>query len=192
MAPPRPSPQVAGARSSGEPPPGSVLLGILGAPHGVRGELRLKSYTEDPAAIARYGVLTLETGEAVEIVSARPLKDDMLVVRLKGVGDRTAAERLTNRRLYASREALGAVEEDEFFHADLIGLAAETQDGTPFGTVLAVHDFGAGDLIEIRPTEAGPSLLLPFTRAVVPLVDIAGRRVVVDPPAETGDRGQET
>lgn len=164
-----------------------VLLGVLGAPHGVRGEMRLKSYTEDPAAIARYGVLRTDAGAAVEIVAARKLKDDMLVVRLKGVGDRGAAERLVGARLHADREALGTAAEDEFFHADLVGLAAETPDGVPLGTIAAVLEFGAGDMLDIHPAAGGPGRLIPFTRAAVPVVDIAGRRVVVDPPTETGD-----
>jgi 16S rRNA processing protein RimM len=160
-----------------------VLLGVFGAAHGVRGEVRVKSYTADPSAIASYRPLNGEDGEAIDIVSARPLKDDMLVVRVKGVGDRSAAERLNGRRIYAPRAALGAVEEDEFFHADLIGLVAETADGEALGRVTGVYDFGAGDLLEVAP-ERGAPRLFPFTKAVVPRVDLAGGRVVIEPPPE--------
>jgi 16S rRNA processing protein RimM len=163
-----------------------VLLGVFGAAHGVRGEVRLKSYTADPAAIASYGPLTNEAGRVFELLAVRPLRDDMLVARVKGISDRTQAEALTNVRLYVPRARLGqaAEDEDEFFHADLIGLKAETADGAPFGIVTALLDFGAGDLLEIQPAAGGPSVLLPFTKAVVPVVDVPGGRVVVAPPAE--------
>jgi 16S rRNA processing protein RimM len=165
-----------------------VLLGVFGAAHGVKGELRLKSYTADPLAIASYAPLTGEDGRAIVIRSARPLKGDMLVVSIDGVSDRGAAEALTNRHVYAPREALGtAGEEDEFFHADLIGLAAVTAEGSPFGRVVAVHEFGAGDILEIAPEGGGPALLLPFSKAVVPTIDVAAGHLVVLPPAETGD-----
>ena len=165
-----------------------VLLGVFGAAHGVRGEVRLKSYTADPLAIASYGLLTGEDGRPVEIRGARLLKGDMLVVSVKGVGDRNAAEALTNQRLYAPRGALGvAEEEDEFFHADLIGLGAVTVEGAPFGRVVAMHAFGAGDILEIAPEDGGPTLLLPFTKAVVPEIDLVQGRLVVVPPGETGE-----
>jgi 16S rRNA processing protein RimM len=161
-----------------------ILVGIFGAPHGVRGELRLKSYTADPMTIAGYDGLTDETGtRAFKIVSARPVKDDLLVVRVAGVADRTAAEKLTNVALSVERDSLPPAEEDEFYHADLLGLRVETQDGAVLGTVANVLNFGAGDILDVRPP-AGENLLLPFTRAVVPVIDLAGGRVVVTPPAE--------
>jgi len=168
--------------------PRRVLLGVFGAAHGVKGEVRLKSYTADPLAIATYGPLTDEDGRSIDIRSARPLKGDMLVVSLKGVGDRTAAEALTNRQIYAPRDALGAADEqDEFFHADLIGLAAVTTDGAAFGLVLAIHAFGASDILEIAPEGGGPTRLLPFTKAVIPSVDLTAGRIVVVPPTEIGE-----
>ncbi|GGH33435.1 ribosome maturation factor RimM [Alsobacter metallidurans] len=164
-----------------------ILLGVLGAPHGVRGEMRLKSYTEDPLAIADYKPLTDEAGaRAFKILSARLVKDDMLVVRLEGVADRDKAAVLTNTRLYAPRDLLPPVEdEDEFYQADLIGLRVEARNGEAIGTVLAVLDFGAGDILEIEPASGGRPIMLPFTKAVVPHVDIAGGRLIAEPPLET-------
>lgn len=175
-----------GEPAAAAPRPDLVLLGVFGAAHGVRGEVRLKSHTGDPAAIAGYGPLRTEAGRVFELVSVRPLKDDMLVARVKGISDRTAAEALTNLRLHVERAVLGEAdaEEDEFFHADLIGLTAETADGNAFGTVLALFDFGAGGLLEIKPSDGGRSLFLPFTKAAVPVVDVRGGRLVVVPPAE--------
>jgi len=167
-----------------------VCIAQIGAAHGVRGELRLKPFTEDPLSVTRYGPLETEDGKRrFEIETARPAKD-MLVVRLKGVADREAAEGLTNLRLYVARERLPKPADDEFYYADLIGLSAVTADGTPFGTVKALHNFGAGDLLEIEPASGGNTLLLPFTEAVVPVVDIKGGRVVVAPPDEVAVQGE--
>jgi 16S rRNA processing protein RimM len=158
-----------------------VCVAQFGAPHGVRGEVRLKSFTADPMAVAQYGPLESEDGaRRFEILGLRPAKD-MLIARLKGVADRNAAEALRNQRLYVAREKLPAADNDEFYHADLIGLAAVSVDGRALGTVVAVQNFGAGDLLEIAPPGA-PSVLLPFTKATVPEVDIRGSRLVVDPP----------
>jgi 16S rRNA processing protein RimM len=135
-------------------------------------------------AIARYGPLETEDGKrAFEIEDMRPAKAH-LVVRFKGVGDRDAAERLTNTKLFVPRERLPATEDDEFYHADLIGLRAEDEDGNEIGAVIAVHNFGAGDILEIQPPEGG-AMLLPFTETVVPEVDIKGGRLVVVLPEET-------
>jgi len=165
-----------------------VLLGVFGAAHGVKGELRLKSFTADPLAIASYRPLTGEGGRPIELRAARRLKADMLVVSVKGISDRTAAEALTNQRLYAPREALAKVEEeDTFLHADLIGLAAVSAEDALLGRVVAIHDFGAGDILEIAPEGGGPTRLLPFTKAVVPSVDVAAGRLVVVPPTEVDE-----
>src|SRR5882724_7500858 len=127
-----------------------VLIAQIGAAHGVRGEVRLKAFTEDPLSVRRYGPLETEDGRRFEIEAVRPAKD-ILVARLKGVTDRDAAARLTNLLLYVSRDRLPKAADDEFYHADLVGLAAATGDGAPFGIVKAVHNFGAGDLLEIEP-----------------------------------------
>ncbi len=166
-----------------------VCIAQFGAAHGVRGEVRLKSFTADPMDVTRYGELELEDGSrSFRIEAARPQKD-MLVVRLAGVRDRTEAETLTNLRLFVPRERLPAPEDGEFYYADLVGLTATTKDGEAFGTVIAVHDFGAGDILEIRPA-AGPTVMLPFTEAAVPVVDVAAGKLVVDPPAETAGEPQ--
>lgn len=162
-----------------------VCVAQIGAPHGIHGEVRLWAFTEDPMAVTRYGPLeTEDRSVTLEIAAVRPAKGH-LVARLRGVGDRNAAERLTNLKLFVPRERLPAPEDDEtFYHADLIGLAAIGADGTEFGTIVAVHDFGAGDLIEVQPAGGGAAMMLPFTKAAVPTVDIASGRVVIEPPAE--------
>lgn len=165
------------------PNPDRVLLGQFGAAHGIRGEIKINSYTDEPAGIADYGPFTLDDGRVVEITAIR-VQGDALVARVKGIGDRTAAETLRNRKLFVDRSALPELEEeDDFYHADLVGLSLELEDGTPYGTIASVQNFGAGDLIEIEPAPGARTFYLPFTRAIVPTVDIkAGRAVVVPPP----------
>jgi 16S rRNA processing protein RimM len=161
-----------------------VCLGIVGAPHGVRGAVRIKTFTDEPAAIARYGALEDESGERrfTLRVTGSAKGDGMVIATLSGVTDRDRAETLRGLRLYAPRAALPPTEEDEFYHTDLVGLAAVLEDGTEIGRVVAVHDFGACDVIEIAQDKGRP-VVVPFTRAAVPVVDIAGGRVVLDPPA---------
>lgn len=159
-----------------------VLLAEIGAAHGIRGEVRVKSHTADPEAFQDYGPLFDETGRTFAVRHARPLKDDMLVVAFEGLADRTAAEKLNRTRLYVDRSALPEPDdEDEFYHADLIGLPVVTTAGETVGTIVAVPNFGADDLLEVARPGRG-SLYVPFTRAVVPTVDVKGRRVVIDPP----------
>jgi 16S rRNA processing protein RimM len=162
-----------------------VCLGVVGAPHGVRGAVRIKSFTADPAAIAGYGALEDDSGGrhfTLKVVGSAK-GDGTVIAKLSGVANRDRAEALRGLRLYAPRGVLPATgDEDEFYHADLVGLAALLQDSTRLGTVIAVHDFGAGDMLEIG-RDAGQPVLVPFTRAVVPVVDLAGRCVVLDPPA---------
>ena len=160
-----------------------VCLGQIGAAHGVRGEVRLRSFTADPAAITSYGPLETEDGRVFEIESLRPAKDHF-VVRISGITDRNAAERLANTKLYVPRERLPAPSEpDEFYHADLIGLAVVDRSGRQLGAVVAVHNFGAGDLIEMRPEAGDKTEFVPFDETNVPVVDLAAGRIVVDPPA---------
>ncbi|WP_457798433.1 ribosome maturation factor RimM [Methylocystis sp. S23] len=167
-----------------------VLLGRFGAPHGVRGEIRLQSYTGDPLAIAAYGALTDKNGaKTFKLLSVRPQGKDMLVARVEGVADRSAAERLTGLELYIAREKLPAPEdEDEFYLADLIGLRAERRDGGVIGVVVAMRNFGAGDMLEVSPLEGGETLLFPFTKAVAPVVSVSEGRVIIEPPEETEAR----
>jgi 16S rRNA processing protein RimM len=158
-----------------------VCLGQIGAAHGVRGEVRLRSFTSEPHAIASYGPLETEDGRIFKIETMRPAKDHF-VARLSGVRDRNAAEQLSNIKLYVPRERLPEPDEpDEFYHADLIGLAVLDPTGESLGTVIAVHNFGAGDLIEVKPDTGGTTELIPFDEAHVPVVDVAAGRIVVSP-----------
>jgi 16S rRNA processing protein RimM len=168
-----------------------VRVARIGAPHGVHGEVKLWSFTQDPMAAANYGPLQTQDGaRQVEIEALRPGKN-FLVARIAGIADRAAAEGLRNLDLYVSRERLPPiVEADTFYHADLIGLAAVTADGEALGTISAIHNFGAGDLIEIARAAGGELLLLPFNDATVPMIDLKTRRVVVVPPAETEARDE--
>lgn len=161
----------------------TILVGVVGAPHGVRGEVRVKSFTEDPLAIASYGPLRSQDGRsAFKVAAVRALKDDMVVARFEGIASREAAAALTGLRLTVDRAALPAAAEDEFYHADLIGLAAVSADGTPLGRVAAMVNYGAGDILEIVG-EGGHSLLVAFTAAFVPVIDIPGGRLTVSPAA---------
>ena len=160
-----------------------VCVARIGAPHGLRGEVRLWTFTEDPFAVMRYGPLSTKDGtRELEVARAREAKDHLVAV-LKGVTTRDEAERLNGVELYIARNKLPATDDGEYYHADLIGLAAVDVAGKPLGAVAAIHNFGAGVIIEIAPAH-GPTLMLPFTDAVVPTVDIAGGRVVIDIPGE--------
>ena len=156
-----------------------ICVAKLGAAHGVRGEVRLWSFTAEPAAVVDYGPFETADGRVIEIETLRPAKD-FFVARLKGVADRDGAEALRNVELFVPRARLPAPEDgDEFYHADLIGLVVVDASGEALGTVLALHNFGAGDIIEVRRTEGGDTVMLPFTQAVVPEIDVAGARIVV-------------
>jgi 16S rRNA processing protein RimM len=162
-----------------------VCVAQIGGAHGIRGEVKLKSFTADPMAVKDYGPLTSEDGSAsFEIEALRPAKGH-LVARFRGVSDRDAAERLVHLRLFVPRERLPPPAADEFYHVDLIGLMAVTPDGTDIGTVAAVHDFGAGDILELQPRSGGTTIMVPFTEAFVPRVDLAAGRITVLPPEET-------
>jgi 16S rRNA processing protein RimM len=156
-----------------------ICVARLGAAHGVRGEVKLWSFTADPAAVADYGPFDTADGRVVEIEALRPGKG-FFVARLKGVADRTAAEQLRNVELFVPRERLPAPQDsDEFYHADLIGLAVVDASGAALGSVVALHNFGAGDIMEVRRAERRDTVMLPFTAAAVPEIDVAGGRVVV-------------
>ena len=164
------------------PPERRLVLCVVGAPHGVRGECRVKAYTADPLAIADYGTLFAADGRAFDIEAGRLLKDDMLVVHFAGMSDRDIVARLTGTELFVDRANLPETEEeDEFYHADLIGLAVVDAGGVAHGTVHMLQNYGAGDILEIRPVDGGPTWLLPFTKAAAPKVDLAARCVVIDP-----------
>ncbi|WP_034491240.1 ribosome maturation factor RimM [Afifella pfennigii] len=160
-----------------------LLVAQIGRPHGVKGEVRVKSFTADPLALADYSPLRAEDGRLLEIQALRPDKGDILLARFKGVGERSAAEALNGLALYVPREALPEAGEEEFYHADLIGLEARAPDGEILGRVIAVHDFGAGDVLEVKPPK-GATFLLAFTRENVPEVGLAGRYLILDLPDE--------
>lgn len=150
----------------------------------------MRSFTGDPEAVASYGPLSDERGTRVFRVSLQGTAKDLFLARVEGISTREQAQALAGVRLYLDRSALPDTEdEEEFYHADLIGLRAELADGSPYGTVKAVFDFGAGDVLEIR-TESGATEMLPFTRACVPTVDVKGGRIVVDLPAVVEVRGE--
>jgi 16S rRNA processing protein RimM len=144
--------------------------------------MRLRSYTAEPAAIAQYGPLEDEAGVRRFEIEALRGTPKALTARIKGVTTREAAEALTGTRLYIDRALLPAREEDEWYHSDLIGLATQDQDGATIGTVVAVHNFGAGDIVEIAPAGGGATLLVPFTRDTVPEVDVEGGWLRLVPP----------
>lgn len=179
MARPQPSTEPA------MPPAGRlVLIGAIAGAHGVRGEVRVKSFTAEPDAIAAYGPLCDEAGTRTFRLKARGQVRGMLIARLDGVADRDAAEALKGTRLYVPRSALPKTKGEEFYVGDLEGLRAEAPDGALIGRVRSVANYGAGDVVEIVRAGAA-DLLVAFTQRTVPVVDIAGGRIVVDAPAET-------
>ncbi len=168
-----------------------VLVGKFGAAHGIKGELRLQSFTADPAAIKRYGPLGDATGRSFTLTGLRLVKGDVFVARVEGIKTRSAAEALVNLELFVSRAALPPPEEDEFYLTDLIGLTARDPSGEKIGTVKNVLNFGGGDILEMAPAAGGETLLLPFTKATVPEIDLVKAEIIVVPPVEidAGDEG---
>ena len=163
---------------------GRVLLGVVASPHGVRGLVRIRSFTEDPMAIASYGELSDETGSRRYRVEALSTVKGAVLARIEGVADRNAAEAIRGLRLYVERERLPATGEREWYEADLIGLAAFDREGRNWGKVMAFHDFGAGRTMEVSGgTASRQSVMLRFTDEAVPEVDVEGGKVLVDPPA---------
>jgi 16S rRNA processing protein RimM len=172
---------------TGSPKSARILLGRISGAHGIRGEVVIHAYTMAPESIGAYGPLFDKDGaRSFEITSARATPKGV-VARLKGVGDRTAAEALKGVELYVDRDRLPAAAEGEFYHADLVGLAAVDPQGTQIGEIVAVQNFGAGDLLEIRLAGLGNTELVPFTEATVPEVDIPAGRAVVAMPAASNE-----
>ena len=161
-----------------------VCVGVIAGARGLRGQVRIKSYTEDPAGLAAYGPITDEAGTRRFALTVTGKAKGVVLARIEGVGDRDAAQALRGTRLYVDRAALPEPDEEEvYYHADLIGLSAEDAKGRPLGRVIAVQNYGAGDVLEIE----GPDhavLIVSFTRAVVPVVDLDGGRLVVELPGE--------
>ena len=164
-----------------------VCLGVVVGAHGVRGTLRIKPFTEEPEAVGAYGPVSDEAGRRSFELTVHGTHKGVVLATVPGVDDRDAAMAMKGTRLYVDRAALPAVEEeDAFYHADLLGLRVEDTSGRVLGRVTGVEDHGAGDVIEVTDARGGVRVL-PFTKVVVPTVDLAGERLVVDPPPETGE-----
>jgi 16S rRNA processing protein RimM len=160
-----------------------ILMGAIAGVHGVRGEVKVKSFTSDPLAITAYGPLFDESGRKFDLkLSQKAAKDTVVVARIEGVSDRNAAEALKGKRLYAPREALPAIEDaNEFYASDLIGLSVEDRHGKTLGKVVDLQDYGAGAIIAVS---GGPNgdFELPFADRFVPVVDLAQAKVIVELP----------
>lgn len=159
-------------------PQNPVQMAVIGAAHGIKGELRVKTFTGDPLALGYYSPLYAKDGRAFEIQDIRPA-GEMVVVRFKDIRDRSTAERLTGTELFVDRSVLPSEEEDEFYHADLVGLAVRDETGAEAGKVIAVQNFGGGDILEIT-FHGRKGLLIPFSQAAVPEVDVANSFIRVD------------
>ena len=161
-----------------------ICVGAVAGAFGVQGEVRLKSFCADPAAIADYAPLYTEDGaRSFSVKITRPVAGG-LAARLGGVDTKEEADALRGLSLFAERGKLPSLPDDEFYHADLLGLEVLDTGGAVLGRVAAVHNHGAGDILEVRPAGGSKVLLLPFTRAVVPTVDLTAGRIIADPPAE--------
>ena len=180
---PRTSHRSEAANAPGADEAGWVCVGVVTKPKGVHGAVRVKSFTAEPGDITAYGPLHDGPGGPTLELELREIRGDMIVARVAGVADRDAAEALRGKRLYVPRAALPEAGEDEYYHADLVGLAVELADGARFGTVHALHDFGAGVILEVARDD-GDTVMLPFTRRAVPEIDIAGGRMVIEEPDE--------
>jgi len=160
-----------------------LCIGVVAGVHGVRGALRIKAFTADPADLTSYGALTTEAGQTWRLKGASVDGKGVVTAKIDGVDDRDQAEALKGTKLYIERGALPEAEEDEFYIADLIGLPAESPTGAPLGIIKAVYNFGAGDVVEVSGEQG--EILVPFTLKAVPVVDVKARRVVIDPPELT-------
>ncbi|MBF0677395.1 MAG: ribosome maturation factor RimM [Devosia sp.] len=168
-----------------------ILMGKIGAAHGIKGEVRITSFTGDPEALADYGPLETDRAGLVVTIEAARVSKTVLIARLKGIRDRDAAELLNGVSLFIDRSQLPEPEdEDDFYHADLIGLDARLENGVSIGSVSALPNFGAGDLLEVRDPRSGDTFLYPFTKAVVPEIHIAQGFLVISPPLDA-DPGEE-
>ncbi len=167
-----------------------ICVGVVAGAHGVRGLVKVKSFTQDPRDLAAYGPLTDEAGGRRLLLEIAGEAKGLLLARVEGVSDRNAAEALKGLRLYVPRSALPDPGEEEYYQADLVGLSAFDGEGAFQGTVKAVQNYGAGDILEIESQE-GKLMLLPFTKAAVPEIDIAAGRLVIAPPQETPDQPED-
>lgn len=177
--------------------PDRVCVGVIVGAHGIRGQVRVKSFTSDPEHLDAYGPLADEADKKSYMLGVVGRTKGVVLCQVEGVTDRNQAEALKGTRLWLKRDLLPGLDDDEFYHSDLIGLRMEFADGTPVGHIVALYDFGAGDLIEVRGLEGG-AVMVPFTRESVPVIDVAGGRVIAEripglleeppAPAATGAR----
>ncbi|MCW9045864.1 MAG: ribosome maturation factor RimM [Alphaproteobacteria bacterium] len=173
-----------------------ICVGAISGPHGVRGQIKLIGFTANPKDITSYGTVSDETGnKTFKVKVVGTAAKGRLIASIEGVDDRDKAEALKGTKLYVLRSALPEPEEDEYYHADLIGLTVQSMDGDDLGTIRTVLNHGAGDILEVELAD-GEAEMVPFTKASVPLVDIAAQRVLVDPPEGIfeslgGDKGSE-
>lgn len=170
---------MSGGSGAGREP--RICVGVITGAQGVHGAVRIKSFTAAPEDVASYGPVEDETGRRALTLRLVGRAKGVVIGKIPGVEDRDAAEAMKGMRLYIARSALPETGEDEYYHTDLVGLAVVLRDGTVLGEVRAVHDYGAGDSLEVA-REGGGSVMVPFTRAAVPVVDIRGGRLVIDPP----------
>ena len=165
-----------------------ILMASIGGPHGTKGEVRVKAFGDDPMTLDQYGSLYAKDGRKFKITRMRPSKT-VLIVKFKGINFRDEAQALNGTELYIDRSMLpDDMEEDEFYVSDLVDCQVLDTDGNPIGSVLAVVNFGAGDLIEIQQSGSGQTLMLEFTQKNVPEIDLVEKRIVVDPPVEVSER----
>ncbi|WP_173933391.1 ribosome maturation factor RimM [Chelativorans sp. Marseille-P2723] len=156
-----------------------VRLGVIGAAHGTRGELRVKCFTDDPMALGAYGPLHTADGRSLTVAAIRAAKG-VAIVSFAGIDDRNKAENLRGEALFVDRSVLPEdLEEEEYYYADLVGLAVVDQEGEEVGSIVSVHNFGAGDILEIRPG-SGATVMIPFTQDAVPRIDLAQKRILID------------
>ncbi len=165
-------------------PDNRMKVGHVSAAHGIRGEVKIRSYTEHARDIVAYGPIRDENGREITLADIRPVKGGFVVARVAGISDRSAAEALIGTGLFVERAHLPEPEPDEWYYSDLIGLSAHTPEGEGLGRIIAVHDFGAGDIIEVDPEDGRPSVMIPFTREHVLDVLMPQRRIIVRPPEE--------
>lgn len=164
------------------PDDGRICVGVIKGTRGLKGELRIKPYTDEPESIAAYGPVETEDGTHSLTLSRIKVSGAAVLAHAKEVGTREAAEALIGQNLYVDRNSLPAANDDEFYHADLIGLAVEDMKGQALGTIVAIQNFGVQDLLEVKLERARETALIPFTPEIVPTVDINSGKVVIDPP----------
>ncbi|EAV42736.1 16S rRNA processing protein RimM [Stappia aggregata IAM 12614] len=165
-----------------------VLMAKIGAAHGIRGEVRVKPYGDDPLSFADYGILTTRDGKRSFEVERARVQKTVVITKFKGITDRNQAEELNGIDLFIDRDQLPEPEEDEFYYSDLTGLDVLDQTGETLGKIIAVQDFGAGDLLEVRP-KRGRSFYIPFTKDFVPEIDLENGRVCVSLPEDYFSEG---